>query len=52
MKEYNVKIILPEDNALTIKEKEEKIKEFQSIFITVASRYYSQKRRNEIGEAE
>jgi hypothetical protein len=52
MKEYNVKIIMPKDNTLTIKEMEEKIKEFQSIFITVASRYYSQKRRNTLGEAE
>lgn len=52
VEEYKVKVIIPKENDLSIEEMRRRIEDFQSIFVTVASRYYNQKKINQKGEAE
>jgi hypothetical protein len=46
LQEYNLKVVIAENNA-SFKEIENKISDFQHVFTNVASRYYSEKNRED-----
>lgn len=50
MAEYKVKVVVTEELSFT--DIERKINDFQSVFATVASRYYSNKSRSNIHNSE